>query len=86
MRHARADYQRIQDPIGKIPADEPVFLLRASDVLMPEMLACYIEGLMRIGAHPDLIALTESWRSHVIGYQKAYPPKIPDLAGTQKVT
>lgn len=31
MLHARRDYDRIQDPHGKIPADEPVFLLRAQD-------------------------------------------------------
>lgn len=31
MIHARNDYQRIQDPENKIPADEPVFLLRAQD-------------------------------------------------------
>jgi hypothetical protein len=31
VRHARPDYDRIQDPEGKIPADEPVFLLRAQD-------------------------------------------------------
>ncbi|MFZ2146954.1 MAG: hypothetical protein WAV28_07020 [Sedimentisphaerales bacterium] len=31
MRHPRTDYQRIQDPAGLIPEDEPVFLLRAQD-------------------------------------------------------
>jgi hypothetical protein len=31
MLHARADYNRIQDPAGLIPADEPVFLIRAQD-------------------------------------------------------
>ncbi len=31
MLHARADYNRIQDPAGLIPANEPVFLLRAAD-------------------------------------------------------
>lgn len=32
MLHAREDYNsRIQDSAGKIPADEPVFLLRAQD-------------------------------------------------------
>lgn len=32
MIHARDDYNRIQDPSGKIPADEPVFLIRAQDI------------------------------------------------------
>ena len=31
MRHAREDYNRIQDPAGLIPDDEPVFLLRGQD-------------------------------------------------------
>jgi hypothetical protein len=31
MKHARDDYQRIQDPEGKIPDDEPVFLMRGQD-------------------------------------------------------
>jgi len=31
MVHAREDYQRIQDPEDKIPADEPVFMVRAKD-------------------------------------------------------
>lgn len=31
MKHAREDYNRIQDPAGLIPDDEPVFLLRAQD-------------------------------------------------------
>ncbi len=31
MLHPRKDYARIQDPAGKIPMEEPVFLLRAQD-------------------------------------------------------
>ena len=32
MKHARKDYnERIQDNANRIPADEPVFLLRAQD-------------------------------------------------------
>ena len=31
MLHARADYNRIQDPAKAIPDEEPVFLLRAQD-------------------------------------------------------
>ena len=32
MKHARSDYDRIQDPAHKIPNNEPVFLLRGQDV------------------------------------------------------
>jgi hypothetical protein len=37
MRHARADYDRIQDPDGLIPQDEPVFLIRGQDRAAPAM-------------------------------------------------
>lgn len=37
MKHARPDYNRIQDPAGLIPEDEPVFLLRGQDVLAPSL-------------------------------------------------
>ena len=33
MLHAREDYNRIQDPEGKIPEDEPVFIIRAQDAV-----------------------------------------------------
>jgi hypothetical protein len=41
MRHAREDYNRIQDPENKIPADEPVFLLRAQDPFAAEAVRLY---------------------------------------------
>lgn len=31
MKHARKDYDRIQDPAGLIPDNEPVFLVRGQD-------------------------------------------------------
>lgn len=31
MKHARKDYNRIQDPAGLIPDNEPVFLVRGQD-------------------------------------------------------
>lgn len=41
MKHARDDYNRIQDPAGLIPADEPVFLLRGQDRWAPLLVALY---------------------------------------------
>lgn len=37
MKHARPDYNRIQDPAGLIPDDEPVFLLRGQDATAPDV-------------------------------------------------
>lgn len=43
MIHARKDYtERIQDSENKIPKDEPVFLLRAQDVLFIPVLLFYL--------------------------------------------
>lgn len=42
MIHARNDYQRIQDPQSKIPADEPVFLLRAQDSTAAEVVRFWV--------------------------------------------
>lgn len=33
MKHARSDYDRIQDPAGFIPEHEPVFLIRGQDAI-----------------------------------------------------
>ena len=43
MLHARKSYnERVQDSAGKIPMDEPVFLLRGQDKLAPVMLDIYV--------------------------------------------
>ncbi len=41
MRHARPDYDRFQDPLNKIPQDEPVFLLRGQDRFAAETVRHY---------------------------------------------
>ncbi|MEQ1761584.1 MAG: hypothetical protein ABL984_00430 [Pyrinomonadaceae bacterium] len=41
MKHARKDYNRIQDPAGLIPEDEPVFLFRAQDRFAAKVLDHY---------------------------------------------
>lgn len=68
MKHARSDYDRIQDPAGKIPADEPVFLLRAQDVTAAAVVRYWIELNETLGGDPALInmcrthaALMQAW-------------------------
>jgi hypothetical protein len=41
MKHARKDYDRIQDPHNLIPKDEPVFLLRAKDKTAPAIVRAW---------------------------------------------
>lgn len=44
MIHSRADYQRVQDPENKIPADEPVFLIRGQDETAADTLQFWIRA------------------------------------------
>lgn len=56
MKHARSDYDRIQDPAGLIPDDEPVFLIRGQDMAAVGTVlrwACIAEGM---GAEEDIVA------------------------------
>jgi len=57
MKHAREDYNRIQDPENKIGEDEPVFLLRAQDVSAPDTLRFWAEENKRRGGDPALSAM-----------------------------
>jgi DNA repair exonuclease SbcCD ATPase subunit len=57
MKHARSDYQnRIVDLAGKIPANEPVFLLRAKDLCALPTLHAYLTELVSKGADRDIVA------------------------------
>ncbi len=62
MIHAREDYNRIQDPAGKIPENEPVFLMRAQDVTAARVLRYWAEENQARGGDPQLIerALTHA--------------------------
>lgn len=49
MKHARSDYDRIQDPAGKIHEDEPVFLVRAQDPAAPAAVEAWAAENDRMG-------------------------------------
>ena len=50
MKFTREDYnRRIKDTEGKIPEDEPVFLLRAQDKYAPDTLRFYANLLKEDG-------------------------------------
>ena len=76
MKHARADYDRIQDPAGKIPEDEPVFLLRAQDKFAADTLRCYAQMIGFEGADDAIIQATLEQADRM----DAWPvKKVPDL-------
>ena len=76
MKHARPDYDRIQDPAGLIPEDEPVFLIRGQDEIGAFIVRTWASHAEFVGASPEMIKLAldhadrmQEWRTH----------KVPDL-------
>lgn len=55
MKHARPDYNRIQDPQGIIPHEEPVFLFRAQDKYGHLLVERYAEWLEADGVDPEMV-------------------------------
>jgi len=80
MLHARKDYQeRIQDSANIIPEDEPVFLIRAQDIVGPSIVETWAEWAEAGGAAPNIISAA---RSHAIAmrkWQEEHGSKVPDM-------
>jgi hypothetical protein len=68
MKHARYDYDRIQDPAGLIPDDEPVFLIRGQDQFAIQTLEHYAELVEAAGGSCPLVR-------EQIERMKAWPKK-----------
>jgi hypothetical protein len=79
MKHARKDYDRIQDPAGKIGIDEPVFLIRAQDLAGPMAVEAYAAAAAVVGASEEMINLCRRWARTMKRWQIENGGKIPDL-------
>lgn len=76
MRHARSDYNRIQDPHEVIPKDEPVFLLRGQDKHAAAAVAYYATRLAKDpDVEPALAMRCLEWSIEMRGWE---PKKSPD--------
>jgi hypothetical protein len=76
MWHSRPDYNRIQDPAGIIPQDEPVFLLRAQDNCAVPTLESYKRSAKRSGCTPEFLDTIDRM---IDRFRKWGPKKTPDL-------
>jgi len=76
MKHARKDYDRIQDPAGLIPDDEPVFLFRAQDKHFIKILQHYRKLVRTDMGDPRII---EATTDHIELAKKWPVKKAPDL-------
>ncbi len=78
MKFTRQDYnERIVDKAGKIPMDEPVFLLRAQDAYAPSTLRYYAKLLEEDGNKE----MAEELRNHayqMVVWQKSVRVHLPD--------
>jgi hypothetical protein len=83
MKHARKDYDRIQDPSGIIPDDEPVFLIRGQDVAGPDAVSAWADCAEACGADARIVERARRWANVMIQYQKSLPieqqAKLPDM-------
>jgi len=84
MKHAREDYNRIQDSAGLIPADEPVFLLRGQDILAPDLLRLWATRLLSHGGDPQMASIVSSHADAMEVWQRDHKKKLPDLPSEEE--
>lgn len=65
---------------GKIPADEPVFVLRGKDLLAPRIVAEWIQAAMRNGVNANKVQRAREHLEDMHHFQEKHPGrcKIPD--------
>lgn len=79
MKHAREDYNRIQDPAGLIPDDEPVFLLRAQDICSVATMDRWIEFAKLVGVEAPMIEAAYRQMERMKAWQLDRVVKTPDM-------
>ena len=70
MKHARTDYDRIQDPSGLIPADEPVFLIRGQDVSGGDAVRAWAALAYAQGASDDICTIAREHAAKMDAWPK----------------
>lgn len=78
MKHAREDYNRIQDPENKIGADEPVMLFRAHDKHFIDVLNYYRCILTEAGNY-EMVKAVENHIDLAIDWRAKNGCKEPDM-------
>jgi hypothetical protein len=79
MRHARRDYDRIQDPAGLIPEDEPVFLLRGKDLAAPDTVHFWADRALSLGADEEMAASAHNHAAAMLAWQEERGWKVPNM-------
>lgn len=82
MKHARKDYDRIQDPARLIPDDEPVFLIRGQDMCAPSVLNFWADQAETAGADAEIVRRARLHAIQMRIWQKQKGSKAPDMPNT----
>jgi len=77
MLHASPKYNRIQDPLGLIGEDEPVFLLRAKDITAPATVRAWAEFARLVGADDTIVQAALNHADAMRSWQLVNGPRIP---------
>ena len=87
MLHARNDYnRRIQDSEGKIPDNEPVFMLRAQDIHAPSIVEEYAMNVEAVEGHD--VNIVRNARAHAAQmrvWQATHLSHQPDMENADSV-
>lgn len=70
MKHLRRDYDGIQDASGKIPEDEPVFIIRAKDPCASATVAYWAYEQARHGADRAFTEAVFEWSTEMDRYRQ----------------
>lgn len=79
MKTGRPEYDGIIDTSGKIPEDEPVFILRAQDSLAPTLVHIWASNAKIIGADPEIVEAALKHSEAMAEWQKLHGKKTPDM-------
>ena len=77
MKHARDDYNRIQDPAGLIPDDEPVFLLRGQDQHAAAIVRLYALTVEACGGDPEIVRRSFEQADRMQAWPEHKKPDMP---------
>ena len=79
-------YGRVTIECGDIPEDEPVFLFRAQDQLLPDILAYYAARCRSAGSPAHHIDGVDASRAEILEWQRTHTTQVPQSAGVRAAT
>lgn len=80
MKHARSDYDAIQDPRPNgIPEDEPVFVIRAQDIVGPGTVRDWAARAEREGVSDEVVEAVRRHADAMVEWQHEHGTKVADV-------